>query len=99
MFVTNHAMVLLCIAENPDLRVRDIAAMVGITQRATQAILTDLDEGGFVTRVRRGRRNHYSVNRDANLRHPLVQSVTIGELLDILRSQRSVGLAGARLAF
>jgi DNA-binding transcriptional ArsR family regulator len=99
MFVTNHAMVLLCVEENADVRVRDIAALVGITQRATQAILADLVEDGFVTRLRRGRRNHYRVNRNATLRHPLVRSVTIGDLLDILRSQRSAGVTRTRLAF
>jgi len=99
MFVTNHAMVLLCVQENPDVRVRDIAAMVGITERATQAILTDLDEDGFVTRVRRGRRNHYRVNRNATLRHPLVRSVTIGDLLDTLRSERLASAAGSRLVY
>jgi len=96
LFVTNHAMVLLCVAENPDVRVRDIARLVGITQRATQAILGDLDDAGFVTRLRRGRRNHYRVNRNATLRHPLIRSVSVGELLDTL-SRGAVGLAKPRL--
>ena len=99
VFVTNHAMVLLCVAESADVRVRDIANMVGITERATHGILTDLDDAGFVTRRRRGRRNHYLVNRDATLRQPLVRSVTVGELLDTLRSQPSFGVAASRLVY
>jgi hypothetical protein len=80
-FLTNHAHVLVCIAEDPDIRGRDIAALVGITERAAQAIVSDLVEEGYVTRTKLGRRNHYTVKPDAPLRHPLEHDHTIGELL------------------
>ena len=80
-FLTNHAHVLVCIAEEPDVRGRDIAARVGITERAAQSIIADLVEAGYVVRTREGRRNRYAINIDGQLRHPLQQDHTIGELL------------------
>ena len=80
-FLTNHAHVLVCIAEEPDIRGRDIATRVGITERAAQAIVADLVAEGYVVRTREGRRNRYEVNGDAPLRHPLERDHTIGELL------------------
>jgi predicted ArsR family transcriptional regulator len=81
---TNHFLVLASIAVDPGLRVRDIADMVGVTERATQAILRDLIEDGYVERIRTGRRNSYRIRRSASLRHPLGRSHTVGELLDLL---------------
>lgn len=83
-FLTNHAQVLVCIAEEPDVRGRDIAERVGITERAAQSIVADLVEAGYVTRTRDGRRNRYAVNQDGRLRHPLQADHTIGELLHAL---------------
>ena len=80
-FLTNHAHVLVCLAEEPDVRGRDIATRVGITERAAQAIVADLVADGYVTRRREGRRNHYQVHPDAPLRHPLEHDHTVGELL------------------
>lgn len=80
-FLTNHAHVLVCIAEEPDIRGRDIATRVGITERAAQAIVADLVNEGYVVRTKHGRRNHYQVNPEAPLRHPLEEDHTIGELL------------------
>lgn len=80
-FLTNHAHVLVCIADDPDVRGRDIAALVGITERAAQSIVADLVAAGYVTRTREGRRNSYQVHPDAALRHPLEHDHTIGELL------------------
>lgn len=80
-FLTNHAHVLVCIAEEPDIRGRDIADRVGITERAAQSIVRDLVAEGYVTRSREGRRNHYEINPDAPLRHPLENDHSIGELL------------------
>ena len=80
-FLTNHAHVLVCIAEDPDIRGRDIATRVGITERAAQAIVADLATENYVTRTKVGRRNRYTLNPDAPLRHPLEQEHTIGELL------------------
>jgi predicted ArsR family transcriptional regulator len=80
-FLTNHAHVLVCIAEETDVRGRDIAERVGITERAAQAIVADLVAEGYVVRTREGRRNRYEIRADAPLRHPLEKDHTIGELL------------------
>jgi hypothetical protein len=80
-FLTNHAHVLVCLADEPDVRGRDIATRVGITERAAQAIVADLVADGYVTRTREGRRNRYQVHPDAPLRHPLDHDHTVGELL------------------
>jgi DNA-binding MarR family transcriptional regulator len=84
-FVTNHTRVLLTIAQNRDIRVRDIAAMIGITERAAQRIVADLIEGGYVSRDRVGRRNRYRVNREMEMRHEQQVGHEIGDLLDLLR--------------
>lgn len=84
--LTNHGLVLLTVARNPNVRVRDIAAAVGITERATQAILRDLDRGGYVERSRIGRRNSYKVRRRAVLPHRLLERATVGDLVDALSS-------------
>src|ERR1051326_2377188 len=83
-FVTNHFLVLACVAARADLRVRDIAAMVGITERATQAILSDLVHEGYLERIRVGRRNRYKVLRSSHFRHPIVSATTVGEVLDLV---------------
>lgn len=84
-FVTNHTQVLLCIARNRDVRLRDIGETVGITERAAQRIVADLIESGFVERTRVGRRNHYLVHSEAAMRHPSQEGHEIGELLEVLR--------------
>ncbi|MCL4423228.1 MAG: winged helix-turn-helix transcriptional regulator [Actinobacteria bacterium] len=83
-FLTNHGHVLICIASDPGIRGRDIAARVGITERATQAIIADLVGEGYVKRTRIGRRNHYEINADRPLRHPVEQPHSIGELLQLV---------------
>jgi predicted ArsR family transcriptional regulator len=88
-FLTNHAHVLVCVADEPDVRGRDIATRVGITERAVQAIIADLVAEGYITRTRSGRRNRYEVIRDAPLRHPLEHDHTIGELLVTLGRLRA----------
>ena len=80
-FLTNHARVLLCLAEEPDLRLREAAERLGITERAVQRIVTDLEEAGIITREREGRRNHYTVNEDARLRHPGDAGITVADFL------------------
>jgi len=85
-FLTNHAHVLLCVAEDPGIRLRDVAAAVGITERAAHKIVSDLVEGGYVTREKRGRRNRYTVVPNLPLRHPLVERREVGDLLGVLRS-------------
>jgi len=76
--------VLVCIATAADATGRDIAAQVGITERAVQAIVADLVAGGYVVRTREGRRNRYSLNPDLPLRHPIERDHTVGELLAAL---------------
>jgi len=86
-FLTNHAHVLLCVAANPDARVREIAQTVGVTERATQRILTELEDAGYLTKARDGRRNRYTLNPDARMRHPMDQEHHIGELVTLLTAQ------------
>lgn len=83
-FLTNHAQVLLVIAEDPKARMRDIADAVGITERAAQRIVGDLADEGYLTRRRVGRRNEYELNPDARLRHPLARDHQVSEILDVL---------------
>jgi DNA-binding IclR family transcriptional regulator len=84
-FLTNHAQVLLCLAEDPDARLRDVAVTVGITERAVQHIITDLEEAGFLARERTGRRNRYVLDLDQPLRHRISQHHTVGELVAAVR--------------
>jgi DNA-binding MarR family transcriptional regulator len=90
-FVTNHTQVLLCIAQDEDVRTRDIAQMVGITERAAQRIVADLVEAGFITVERVGRRNRYTIDREAAMRHDAQAGYSIGELLDLLRRGDGLG--------
>jgi DNA-binding MarR family transcriptional regulator len=83
-FVTNHTQVLLCIARDPDVRLRDVAEMVGITERAVQRIVADLVEAGFLQRQRVGRRSRYMIDRGVEMRHPAQAGHDIGELLALL---------------
>ncbi len=84
-FLTNHAHVLLCLAADPDILLRDVAVRVGITERSAQLIVADLEEAGYLTRTRVGRRNHYAIRRRRKLRHPLEAHRTIEVLLDIVQ--------------
>ncbi|MAQ16307.1 MAG: ArsR family transcriptional regulator [Sandaracinus sp.] len=86
-FLSNHAHALMCIARDPDARVRDIAAAVGITERAVQRILRELEEAGVLVRERRGRRNHYVIEGHCPLRHPLEQHRTVNDLIKLVSSE------------
>jgi Mn-dependent DtxR family transcriptional regulator len=81
-FFTNHAHVLFCLARDPDLRLRDVAEQVGITERAVQRIVSELQRDGYLRVLREGRRNHYRVERGAPLRHPVEGHRTVGDILD-----------------
>jgi DNA-binding MarR family transcriptional regulator len=83
-FLTNHAHVLVCIARDPEIRARDIAEQIGITERAAQRILADLIADGYVIRRKVGRRNQYRINTRGHLRHPLLRDLSIGPLLEVL---------------
>lgn len=86
-FLTNHSHVLICITEDPSVRARDIAANVGITERAVQRIVAELCDAGYVTKVRQGRRNQYTMHLDRPLRHPVEGHCTVSELLKTVRRQ------------
>ena len=85
-FVTNHAHVLQCIAEDPDARLRDIASTVGITERTAAEIVNDLEQAGYLTKSRDGRRNRYEVHEELPLRHPQHRHHTVGDLIRFLES-------------
>lgn len=80
-FLTNHTHILLAVTRNPELRQREIADLVGITEGAVQRIIGELEEAGYLRRERIGRRNRYEVTTDLPLRHPLEADHTIGDLL------------------
>lgn len=82
-FLTNHSHVLICLARDPHQRLRDVAQQVGITERAVQGIVKDLENGGILERIREGRRNHYHINLEPHLRHPLEAQCNIRDLLQL----------------
>ncbi len=89
-FLTNHAHVLVCLARDPDLRLRDLADAVGITERAAQQIVRELDEAGYLVKEKVGRRNHYTVVRRSRFRHPLEAHASVGDFLDLVLSDAPV---------
>jgi predicted transcriptional regulator of viral defense system len=95
-FLSNHSHVLLCIASDPDSRLRDVAERVGITERAVQKIVSELEEGGALTRLRDGRRNSYLVHVDSPLRHPIERHQTVGKLLSMVLSPAQIRAVRAR---
>ena len=86
--LSNHGQVLLCIAENPEARMREIAASVGITERTAHRIVAELVDGGYVAKERRGRRNVYRVRERVPLRDPLLRDRALTDLLAALGSER-----------
>jgi winged helix-turn-helix DNA-binding protein len=95
-FLTNHAHVLVCVARDPGIRLRDIAAAVGITERAAHRIVSELVDEGYLLRERQGRRNRYQVKPELPLRHPLVEEREVGELLRLLLKSEGIGKPGTR---
>ncbi len=83
-FLSNHAHVLLLIAKEPEIRLRDVAAQVGITERAVQRIIADLEAGSYLERERIGRRNRYRVHRELPLRHPIEAHRKISSLIALV---------------
>ena len=89
-FLSNHAHVLVCIARQPDVRLSEVAQLVGIGERAVHRIVHDLVDAGYVTVTKHGRRNHYDVDRDMPLRHPLESSHKINAIVTpLLKKSRS----------
>ena len=85
--MTNHAHVLEAIAADPAVRLRDIAATVGITERTAAQIVGDLEQAGYLTKTREGRRNRYAVHEELPLRHPQHRHRTVGELISFLETR------------
>ncbi len=85
-FLTNHSHVLLLLAAEPDLRLRDVALRVGITERAVQNIVADLEAAAVLTRQRDGRRNRYVVHREQPLRHPVEAHRTVADLIAMVHT-------------
>ena len=90
-FLTNHGRVLLCIAHDPGIRLRDIADSLGITERSAYAIVTDLTLAGYIVKEKDGRRNHYEIRDDLPLREVTTRDRTIGDMLDLLVDGRRDG--------
>lgn len=83
-FLTNHSHVLIVLHAEPDMVLREVATRVGITERAVQRVVQDLEEGGFIRRERVGRKNHYEVLTDVPLRHSIESHRNIGDLLKLI---------------
>jgi DNA-binding MarR family transcriptional regulator len=83
-FLTNHSHVLICLWKQPDMRLREVALVVGITERAVQKIVQELEAGGFLVRQRVGRRNHYRIELDRPLRHPVEAHKTVRDMLQMV---------------
>jgi predicted ArsR family transcriptional regulator len=83
-FLTSHARVLLCLADDPRMRLRDIGERVGITERAAHRIVGELEGAGYISRTREGRRNRYTVHSDLALPDPLAREQSVGDLLAVL---------------
>jgi predicted transcriptional regulator len=86
-FLTNHAQVLLCIAQDPGIRLREIGEAVGITERAAHRIVVELAAAGYISRTRNGRRNLYAIQSHLPVPDPLASEQRIGDLLTILARQ------------
>jgi hypothetical protein len=95
-FLTNHARVMLCIAYDPDARLRDIASTLGITERRAYGIVTDLAEARYIVKERDGRRNRYKIQHHRPLREATNRERTIGEMLDLLGATNTRRRRGSR---
>lgn len=97
-FLSNYAHVLICLAQNSRIRLRDVADRVGITERTAVRLVTQLDEAGIVIRVKDGRRNRYLINTHKPLRHPIESHCSVGELLETVLGEDAVRDLAATLA-
>jgi predicted ArsR family transcriptional regulator len=95
-FLTNHARVLILIAQAPGMRLRDIAERIGITERAAQRIVAELESTGYLSHEKEGRRNRYHLEPNTHLRHPLEHGVEISELLDLFGTRAGTEPPSAR---
>lgn len=86
-FLSNHSHALLLLAENPELTLREVAQQIGITERAVQRIVADLEEESYLIKHRQGRQNRYEICLDKHLRHPLESHCTIGDLIQMINNK------------
>lgn len=91
--MSNHGHVLVCLADDPDLLLREVAARVGITERAVQQIVTDLEDADIISKQREGRRNRYAIRREVRFRHPLEAGLRVGDFLDVIRRRPRLRMA------
>ncbi|MEJ2603850.1 MAG: winged helix-turn-helix domain-containing protein [Gammaproteobacteria bacterium] len=89
-FFSNYAHILVCLAEDPHARLRDVAERVGITERSASRLVAELDRAGILSRVKDGRRNRYVIDTGQHLRHPLESHCTVGEMLAFILSSEKV---------
>ena len=87
-FVTNHALVLCQIAQQPRITIRELSLTIGITEKATHRIITDLESNGYVTKIREGRRLRYRINPNLSLRDEMLLDKAVGDLLEVLGWKR-----------
>jgi hypothetical protein len=93
-FLTNHGRALLCIADNPDVRMRDIAASLDITERRAHGIVADLTDAGYLIKIKEGRRNRYEIQSHLPLPEPTGRERAIGEVLDLLGGRPDPDVGG-----
>lgn len=86
-FLTNHAHVLICLSRDSHLRLRDLAQSVGITERAVHRIITNLEEEGYLTIIKEGRRNHYQVHLNMPMRHPVEAGASLDDLVRFVQTE------------
>lgn len=94
-FFSNYGHVLVCLAQNPEVRLRDVAQQVGITERAVQKIVRDMQDAGFITITKQGRCNRYRINKRRSLRHGLESHCTVGKLLALVTRPQTVTIESA----
>ncbi len=97
-FLTNHGHVLLCLARSPGITLRDVAALVGVTERAVQRIVADLEGGGYLRRRRSGRQNEYDIDPEQPLRHPVEAHQRVQALIDLATARPATARMGSRAA-
>lgn len=90
-FLTNHSHVLLCLARDPEMRLRDVADLVGVTERAVQRIVRELEEAGYLLRSKQGRRNRYEIDLDLPLRHPVERHCKVAKLVTMVLGNKRAG--------
>lgn len=95
-FLTNHGHVLVCLAQDPEVLLRDVATSIGITERSAQQIVCDLERAGVIIRMRVGRRNRYLIRREESFRHSLEAGVTVGQFVDLAEQGRQRSRRAAR---